>query len=91
MADRNMQRIEINIHEKELCVKLVIYKDYTEMHGQQNIKYFTRCTNRIRFIKEKAVFGAALYGCKTWRKQGLAMGRPLARASPDQCVGHICL
>jgi hypothetical protein len=23
---------------KELCVKLVIYKDYTEMHGQQNIK-----------------------------------------------------
>jgi len=38
MAARNMQRIEINIHEKELCVKLVIYKDYTEMHGQQNIK-----------------------------------------------------
>jgi len=33
-----MQRIELNIHEKELCVKLVIYKDYTEMHGQQNIK-----------------------------------------------------
>jgi len=29
---------EINIHEKELCVKLVIYKDYTEMHGQQNTK-----------------------------------------------------
>ena len=24
---RNMQRIEINIHEKEFCVKLVIYKD----------------------------------------------------------------
>jgi len=38
MAARNMQRIEINMHEKELCVKLVIYKDYTEMHGQQNIK-----------------------------------------------------
>ena len=30
--------IEINIHEKELCVKLVICKDYIEMHGQQNIK-----------------------------------------------------
>jgi len=28
MAARNMYRIEINIHEKELCVKLVIYKDY---------------------------------------------------------------
>jgi hypothetical protein len=31
----------INIHEKELCVKLVIYKDYTKMHGQQDIKYFS--------------------------------------------------
>ena len=38
MAARNMWRIEINIHEKELCVKLVIYKDYTEIHGQQNVK-----------------------------------------------------
>jgi len=38
MAARNMQRKEINIYEKELCVNLVIYKDYTEMHGQQNIK-----------------------------------------------------
>jgi len=28
----------MNIHVKELCVKLVIYKDYNEMHGQQNIK-----------------------------------------------------
>ena len=26
------------MYEKELCVKLVIYKDYTEMHGQQNMK-----------------------------------------------------
>jgi len=24
--------------KKELRVKLVIHKDYTEMHGQQNIK-----------------------------------------------------
>jgi len=29
------------IHEIELCVKLVIYKDYTEMHDQQNIKFRT--------------------------------------------------
>jgi len=35
---RNVRRIKINIHEKELCVKLVIYKDYNRMHGQQNIK-----------------------------------------------------
>jgi len=26
------------MHEK-VCVKLVIYKDHTRMHGQQNIKY----------------------------------------------------
>jgi hypothetical protein len=38
MAARNMYRIGINIHENEFCVKLVIYKDYTEMHGQQNTK-----------------------------------------------------
>jgi hypothetical protein len=30
-AARNMQRIEINIHEKEMCVKLDIYKDYAMM------------------------------------------------------------
>jgi len=40
MAARNMYRIEINMHEKELCVKLVIYKDYTEMHGQQDTKFY---------------------------------------------------
>jgi len=28
MAARNTKRIEINIHEKELCAKLVIYKGY---------------------------------------------------------------
>jgi hypothetical protein len=27
MAARNMQRIEINIHEKELCVKLIVYNN----------------------------------------------------------------
>ena len=27
MTARNMYRIEINLHEKELCVKLVVYKD----------------------------------------------------------------
>ena len=42
---QNMWRIVINIHEKDLCVKLVIYKDYTEMQGQHNTKthvYLTR-------------------------------------------------
>jgi len=37
MAARNTYRIGINIHEKELCVKLVIYKYYRERHGQQNV------------------------------------------------------
>jgi hypothetical protein len=35
--------------EKELYVKLVIYKNYTEMHGQQNIKHcngFNMLTSR---------------------------------------------
>jgi hypothetical protein len=31
--------IATNIYEKELYIKLVIYKDYTQMHGQQNIKF----------------------------------------------------
>jgi len=35
-AARNIYRTEINIYKK-LCVKLVIYKDYTKMHGLQNI------------------------------------------------------
>ena len=38
MAARNMHRIEINIHEKELCIKLVVFKDCNKMHGQQIIK-----------------------------------------------------
>jgi hypothetical protein len=27
--------------KKELCVKLVIYKDYIEMYGQQNITFYS--------------------------------------------------
>ena len=50
MAARNMYRIEINIpvHEKELFIKLVIYKDYTELHAQENIprkKYYTQVSS----------------------------------------------
>jgi hypothetical protein len=32
--------------KKELCVKLVIYKNYTEMHGQQNIKTGKQVSNK---------------------------------------------
>jgi hypothetical protein len=34
MAARNVWRIEINMHEKELCVKIVIYKDYAEIFNR---------------------------------------------------------
>jgi hypothetical protein len=32
--------------KKELCLKLVIYKDYTKMYGQQYIKKNTRRVNK---------------------------------------------
>jgi hypothetical protein len=38
MAAQNMWKIKNKQKGKELCVKLVIYKDYTKRHGQQNIK-----------------------------------------------------
>ena len=31
---------------KELCIKLVIYPNYTKMHGQQNIKFI-----KLMFLK----------------------------------------
>jgi len=34
MDARNVERIEINIHER-LCVRLVIYKDHTGTQGQK--------------------------------------------------------
>jgi hypothetical protein len=54
VAALNMYRMEINIHEKELCVKLVVYEDCTEMHGQQNIKLFNNLyisSNILQSIK----------------------------------------
>ena len=54
MAARNMYRMKINIHEEELCVKLVIYKDCTEMHGQQNMKKGRNiCTLTLLLLKIK--------------------------------------
>jgi hypothetical protein len=44
--------IKISIHEKELCLKLVIYKDYTEMHGQQNVKF---CNEKQAKLTHQAV------------------------------------
>jgi hypothetical protein len=53
MAARNMYIIEINIHEKELCVKLVIYKEYTRV--------CTRCDvetpSTVIVIKSRTLYG----------------------------------
>ena len=44
--------------KKELCVKLAFYKDYTNMHGQQNVKFCNFCVSRR--ITRAAVFTCAL-------------------------------
>jgi len=36
MAAGNMEGIEINIHEKELCIKLVIYKDCRDAQSTEH-------------------------------------------------------
>jgi hypothetical protein len=61
VAARNVQRIEINIHEKELSFKKVIYKDYTEMHDQQNIKVI----QGVQYMTplKKAVFADLAQAC----------------------------
>jgi hypothetical protein len=59
---RNMQRIEINIYKKELCVKLIIYKDYTEMHGQQNIKFYNH-VSRVEFSERRIVYSIVCFSC----------------------------
>ena len=49
-----MYRSEINIYEKELCVKLVIYKNYIKMHGQQNIKFNLTLNGLLSDLQESA-------------------------------------
>ena len=46
VGDGLVCRFGRNIYGKELCVKLVIYKSYTEMHGQKN-KVFTIFLNLL--------------------------------------------
>jgi len=46
--------------KKELCIKLVIYKNYTEMHGQQNMKqYGNMCDITIYWTKQR-IFSRSL-------------------------------
>jgi hypothetical protein len=49
--------METNIKKKELCVKLVIYKDYSEMlHGQQNVKFHLKYLCGIDRVKFTSSF-----------------------------------
>jgi len=43
-----MQSIEINIYGKEFWVKFVIYKNYTEMQGQQTKFSSARFNNSLK-------------------------------------------
>jgi len=58
----------MDIYEKELCVKLVIYKDYTEMlHGQQNIiilelRIVIRTYNGLNLLETTTSPGVILIG-----------------------------
>ena len=49
MAARNVLRIEINIHEKELCVKLVIYKD--EKHLVPSLRHWKVFRTCLKILK----------------------------------------
>jgi hypothetical protein len=52
MAARNMQRIKINIHEKELCVKLVIYKNSGSIYPTISTRFMTHTPPHLEsFIK----------------------------------------
>jgi len=53
MAARNMYSIEINIYEKELCVKLVIYRD---LEGNSTKEHEWQKTRSSRDIKCRFVF-----------------------------------
>ena len=51
MAARNMHGIDINIHVK-LCANLVIYKNHSRMHGQQNVKYMLICFLKLPYTNK---------------------------------------
>jgi len=39
------------MYEEEMCVKMFIYKNYTKMHGQQNIK---SCNFHLLYLQVKS-------------------------------------
>jgi len=41
MAARNNKRTEINIHEKELCVRLVVHKEFQSIESNTWLYYLT--------------------------------------------------
>ena len=58
MAARNMQRIEINIHEKELCVRLVIYQRLGRVYSKKGTN--TSRIPSLLFKKQNILYLLAL-------------------------------
>ena len=52
---RNMQRIQINILQKKLCVRLFTHQNYRKMHGQKNIKFWDSNLHFLYFFCLKNV------------------------------------
>jgi hypothetical protein len=63
--------------KKELCIKLVIYQNYTEMHGQQNIKHcaIRRAEFNKRFLPNTLSESLRVFEIIMYTKQDM---RPIA-------------
>jgi hypothetical protein len=51
------------LQNKNLCIKLVSYYDYTEMHGQQNIKKNVACVEAINKICYGLLYTFISFSC----------------------------
>jgi len=73
------------IRKKELCVKLVIYKHWTEMHGQQTIKF-----SNIKFAGNNfSCSGAVTSGYTGGAKMCVQFFLPPPVYKPVKASGHI--
>ena len=51
-CSKHVENWNEHIQKKKLCIKLVIYKDYTRTHGQQNIN---KQTNYVALVRERTI------------------------------------
>jgi len=66
MAARNMWRIEINIHDKELCVKLVIYKDCNILAWNGTQDPSSSISFKLFVLKRMNLLYVASHTFQTW-------------------------